>query len=77
MKFDILSPRDFKSKFQINKLDIMAKNILYLTHEVDKCVSLLQQLQTDKRLQKQVDEFFDETSHQTEQTTNDASTYTE
>ncbi len=78
MKFDILSPReDFKSKLQISKLDIMQKNILYLTHEMDKCVSMLKQLQTNARLQKQVDEYFEETSPQTEQTTNDDSTRTD
>ncbi len=64
MKFDILSPRaDFKSKFQLNKLDLINKNILYLTHEVDKCVSLLKLLQTNFELQKQVDDYFEEDSH--------------
>ncbi len=61
MKFDILSPReDFKSKFQINKLEILNKNILYLTHEVDKCVTMLTQLKVNQNLQRQVDQYFDE-----------------
>ncbi len=61
MKFDILSPRaDFKSKFQLNKLDLINKNILYLTHEVDKCVILLKEIKTNSELQKQVDDYFEE-----------------
>ncbi len=61
MKFDILSPRaDFKSKFQINKLDLINKNILYLTHEVDKCVAMLKILNNTQELQKQVDQFYEE-----------------
>ncbi len=60
MKFDILSPRDFKSKLQVNQLDIINKNILYLTHEVDKCVSMLRRMEVDNKLQSQVTEYFDD-----------------
>ncbi len=60
MKFDILSPRDFKSKLQVNHLDIINKNILYLTHEVDKCVSMLRRMELDNKLQHQVTEYFED-----------------
>ncbi len=60
MKFDILSPRDFKSKLQVNQLDIINKNILYLTHEVDKCVAMLRRMEVDNKLQSQVTEYFDD-----------------
>ncbi len=61
MKFDILSPReDFKSKLQVNKLDIINKNLLYLTHEVDKCVSMLRRMEVNANLQTQVTEYFDD-----------------
>ncbi len=39
-------------------LDILNKNILYLTHEVDKCVSMLRRMELDSHLQKQVDDFY-------------------
>ncbi len=45
---------------------IMNKNILYITHTVDKCLSLLKKMQIDSDLQSQVDDFH-ETSPQTEQ----------
>ncbi len=47
-------------------LDIMNKNILYLTHTTDKCLLILKKLEVDTGLQKQVDEYFSETSPQTE-----------
>ncbi len=42
------------------KLEIMNKNILYLTHEMDKCVRMLRMLTTDDKLQEQVDKYFEE-----------------
>ncbi len=57
-------------------LTILNKNILYLTHTMDKCLVVLKELQHDNHLQKQVDEYFEEgaehgiedtrTSHQTD-----------
>ncbi len=73
MKFDILSPsRTLNLNSSQNKLDIINKNILYLTHEVDKCVAMLRRMEVDSKLQKQVTEYFEddeETSPQTEQIT--------
>ncbi len=36
------------------------KNVLYITHRVDLIIRELNELKTDKGLQKQVDEYFDE-----------------
>ncbi len=61
LKFDILSPsRTLNLNSSLNKLDIINKNILYLTHEVDKCVSMLRRMEVDNKLQKQVTEYFDD-----------------
>ncbi len=49
-------------------LDIINKNVLYLTHSSDKCLDVLKKLELQQKLQTQVDEYFDksETSPQTE-----------
>ncbi len=64
LKFKSSEP-DLKFKTQINKLDVMASNILYLTHEVDKLRALMIKMSRDLAVQKQVDDFY-ETSPQTE-----------
>ncbi len=67
MLFDNLSPKtDFSSKKQLIKLEIIAGNILYITHEVDKIKKIVTRLELQLKLQKQVDDYFDETSHQTD-----------
>ncbi len=48
------------------KLDVLQKNVLYSTHQLDYVRQQVNQLVTNKNLQSQVDEYFDETSHQTE-----------
>ncbi len=48
------------------KLDILSKNVLYTTHQVDKILKLLNGMYIDKNLQSTVDKYFDETSHQTD-----------
>ncbi len=50
------------------RLEIINKNVLYITHLQDKILKLVKELGTDSGLQKQVDEYFedDETSPQTE-----------
>ncbi len=57
---------DFSSLQHDPFLDIMNKNILYLTHSIDKCLLVLKKLEVDSGLQKQVDEYFEETSPQTD-----------
>jgi len=52
------------------KLEILNKNVLYITHMDDKILKILNAILVDKNLQKQVDEYFeDETSPQTDQKT--------
>ncbi len=56
LNFKNISPNaDFYSK-----LDILNKNILYITHMQDKILKLVNQLVVDKGLQAQVDKYFDE-----------------
>jgi len=60
MKFDFSKSDkpDLQNKLSINKLDIINKNILYLTHEVDKCLIILKRIELDDKLQTQVEEFY-------------------
>ncbi len=62
MKFDFSKSReqDFRNKLQLNKLDIINKNILYLTHEIDQIKAYVIKINNNANLQKQVDEFFTE-----------------
>ncbi len=65
-----ISPKtDFCSEINRNTimLEILNKNILYCTHEIDKVKKIVNKLETNLNLQKQVDEYFeDETSPQTD-----------
>ncbi len=38
---------------------VLNQNILYLTHQIDKCLLVLKELKNDTGLQKQVDEYFE------------------
>ncbi len=57
---------DLQKMFQY--LETQQKNTLYLTFQVDKILKIARQSETNKGLQKQVDEYFeeDETSPQTD-----------
>ncbi len=56
LKFNRISPSaDFYSK-----LDILNKNVLYITHQTDKILKILKEYNTDNELQQQVDKYFDE-----------------
>ncbi len=48
----------FISSTYIDKLSIINKNLLYLTHEVDKCVAMLRRMELDDKMQTQVDAFY-------------------
>ncbi len=55
LNFKNISPgADFYSK-----LDIINKNILYITHMQDKIYKVVNGLSTDLQLQEQVDKYFD------------------
>ncbi len=42
------------------RLDIQNNNILYITHECDKILKIVKELELNKRLQRQVDDYMDE-----------------
>ncbi len=70
MKFISLSPTltpDLQNKNQTGKLNAINSNILYITHEIDQIKKIVIQIQNSQNLQKQVDDYFEETSPQTEQ----------
>ncbi len=58
---------DLQKMFQL--LETIQKNGLYCTYRIDSLLKNFEKLLTDKGLQKQVDEYFDQdgTSPQTEQ----------
>ncbi len=61
---------DLQKMFQL--LETIQKNGLYCTYRIDSLLKNFEKLLTDKSLQKQVDEYFeDETSPQTEPETNE------
>ncbi len=62
MKFDFSKSRtqDFRNKLQMDKFDIINKNILYITHEVDQIKKVCNQILNSMNLQKQVDEYFED-----------------
>ncbi len=49
---------DLQKLFQL-QLTIQ-KNVLYITHRVDLIIRELNEIKTDKSLQKQVDEYFED-----------------
>ncbi len=55
---------DLQKMFQY--LETAQKNIVYLTYQVDKILKIARGNETDKGLQQQVDEYFEETSPQTD-----------
>jgi len=50
-------------------IETLQKNVLYITYRVDSMIKDLKTLTTDKGLQKQVDQYFEETSPQTDSDT--------
>jgi len=55
---------DLQKMFSI--LENLQKNMVYGTYRLDAILKIVKSLETDKGLQKQVDSYFDETSHQTD-----------
>ncbi len=64
LNFKNISPprADFYSKLDKlqTKLDIINKNVLYITYMSDKILKILNKNEVDKGLQKQVDEYFED-----------------
>ncbi len=70
MKFDFSKSKDLqnKSSIKVDKLDILMKNVLYCTNQLDsnrnrliKIDALLTRLVNNLELQKQVDDYFEDT----------------
>ncbi len=66
MKFDFSKSKDLQNKSQLDKLDLMMKNILHITYQIDSLRSMLTKIDAslvkvlnDQELQHQVDEYFD------------------
>ncbi len=55
---------DFKKMFSI--IETIQKNVLYLTYHLDQLTKEVKTLTIDKDIQSQVDQYFEETSPQTE-----------
>ncbi len=43
-----------------SELNLLQKNVLYITYRLDSVLKIVQEMQTDKSLQKQVDEYFED-----------------
>ncbi len=56
---------DFKKMFSI--IETIQSNVLYLTYRMDSLLKEIKTLTVDKGIQSQVDEYFEETSPQTDQ----------
>ncbi len=70
MKFDFSKSReDFQNKFQL-QMDILNKNVLYITHQTDRVLKIVASLHTQMEIERQATGYYqekiDETSHQTE-----------
>ncbi len=67
MKFDFSKSKDLQNKSQLDKLDLIMKNILHVTYQIDSLRSMLTKIDAslvkvlnDQELQHQVDEYFEE-----------------
>ncbi len=69
LNFKNISPNaDFYSKLDTD-LQLINKNVLYISHEIDKVKKIVTRMENNMDLQTQVDDFY-QTSPQTEQKTN-------
>ncbi len=57
------SPETFNLKDIESKLDIMNSNTLYITHEIDQIKKIVIQIINATKLQKQVDDYFEDSEH--------------
>ncbi len=49
-----------------SELNLLQKNVLYITYRIDTILKNTNKILIDKNLQQTVDKYFDETSHQTD-----------
>ncbi len=62
--FKSQTPSTYKKLFQ--SIETIQKNVLYTTYRIDMLIKKYDKLIVDKGLQTQVDEYFEETSPQTD-----------
>ncbi len=60
MKNFIFKSTDADLQKVFSYLELIQKNVLYVTYRMDSCLKKLNELTVDKGLQKQVDEYFEE-----------------
>ncbi len=60
MKNFIFKSTDADLQKMFQSIETIQKNVLYLTYHLDRYNKMLLELTTDKGLQKQVDEYFEE-----------------
>ncbi len=56
---------DFQKLLQLT--ETIQKNVLYLTYRTDMIIKTLNKIDTDKGLQKQVDEYFDDSQEDSQE----------
>ncbi len=68
MKNFIFKSNDSDLQKMFQTIETIQKNVLYITHRVDRIIIDVNRMITDKSLQRQVDQYFedDETSPQTD-----------
>ncbi len=66
MKNFIFKSSDPDLQKMFSAIETLQKNVLYITHHVDSILNRLNQLVIDKDLQRQANEYFEETSPQTD-----------
>ncbi len=59
---------DLQKMFQ--SIETIQKNVLYITYRIDMLIKRYDKLEIDKGLQTQVDQYFEETSPQTDSENN-------
>ncbi len=52
---------DLQKMFQY--LETLQKNVLYITHQVDKTLKIVRSMEIDDNAQSQVDDFYEDAKH--------------
>ncbi len=60
MKNFIFKSADADLQKMFQSIETTQKNVLYITHHLDRLIKLVYELKTNANLQKQVDEYFEE-----------------
>ncbi len=64
MKNFIFKSNDSDLQKMFQSIETIQKNVLYCTYRIDKILKTVVKLEVDSGLQKQVDDYFDDESHQ-------------